>query len=124
MSVAWLWKKNKLPLGKLHLYELIKIVKQSVDLQFLQLLNRLRVLRSGDELDPIYIKKIQALEETDISNWTSNYIKLYLINYRTNEENELLLKLKILEEILKLEHGFILSILILLSVLQETLTKS
>ena len=61
-------KKNKLPLGKLHLYELIKIVKQSVDLQFLQLLNRLRVLRSGDELDPIYIKKIQALEETDISN--------------------------------------------------------
>ena len=37
------------------------------------------------------IKQILALEETDLSNWPNIYVKLYLKNYRIDEENELLL---------------------------------
>ena len=54
-------------------------------------LSELRVARSSDELEPSNIKEIRALEETDHSNWPNTYIKLYMTNYRTNEENELLL---------------------------------
>lgn len=78
--------------GNFKLHELTKIVRQIGDPEFAKLLSKPRVARSADELEPSDLKQIRVLEETDLSNWSNTYIKLYLTNYRTNEENELLLK--------------------------------
>ena len=76
--------------GNFKLHELTEIFRQIGDPEFTKLLNKLRVARSADELEPSDIKQIRVLEES-LSNWPNTYIKLYLTNYKANEENELLL---------------------------------
>ena len=67
-----------------YLHELTEIVRQSSDPEFAELLSR---LREGDHTKND-IKIIKSLEQTDTSTWPESYVRLFLINYLVNKENE------------------------------------
>ena len=74
---GWLWKK-------MQLYELVKIVQQSSDPDFAELLKRVRESQKTDN-DVIQIK---ALAHTDIAKQPDEFIKVYLNNYSPGQGNE------------------------------------
>ena len=64
----------------LKVYEL----KKSIDPEFPELLNR---LREGDETYED-IEQIRALEDSDTTNWSEQYVKLYITYHEAGTENE------------------------------------
>ena len=73
-----LWEKH----FKLH--ELIEIVRQSSDPEFAEMLNRIRI---GNQTNDD-VMKIQALADTDTSDWPNEFVKLYLTNRLAGREND------------------------------------
>ena len=66
------------------MHELVKIVRQSSDPDFAQLLNR---VRKGQQTDNDVIQ-IKALANTDTATWPDEFVKVYLNNYLAGQENE------------------------------------
>ena len=66
------------------IYELTKIVRQVNDPEFAQMLNRIREAKHTDEDG----RKLEALADTDTSDWPKGFVKMYITNLRANEENE------------------------------------
>ena len=69
-------------------HELTEIVRQSSDLHFAQLLNRLHEGKHTQE----DIDDIKALHNIDTSNWPANHTKLYITNALVNDKNDGCLK--------------------------------
>ena len=74
---GWVWEKFQL-------HELFKIVRQSSDPDFAQLLNR---VREGQQTDDDVIQT-KALANNDTATWPDKFIKVYLNNYLPGQENE------------------------------------
>ena len=69
---------------KFQLHELVKIVWQSSDPDFTQLLNRVREGQQSDN-DVIQLK---ALANTNTATWPDEFVKVYLNNHLAGQENE------------------------------------
>ena len=69
---------------KFQLHELVEIVQQSSDPDFVQLLNR---VWEGQQTDNDVIQ-IKALANTDTATWPDEFVKVYLSNYLADQENE------------------------------------
>ena len=66
------------------LHELIEIVRQSSDLEFAEMLKRLREgKQTEDDID-----EIKKLKDTNTSCWPEQVTKLFLTNHLANQDNE------------------------------------
>ena len=70
--------------GKLKLYELVKIAWHSSNPDFAQLLNKVWEVQQTDH-DVIQIK---ALASTDTATWPYEFLNVYLNSYLAGQENE------------------------------------
>ena len=65
------------------LHELIDIVRQSSDLQFAEMLKRIREGKQTEE----DIEEIKKLKDTNTSLWSEKVTKLFLTNHLANQDN-------------------------------------
>ena len=73
----WLWEKFQL-------HELVEIVRQSSDLDFAPLLNR---VAEGQQINDNVVQ-IKVLANTNTATWPDEFVKVYCNNYLVGQENE------------------------------------
>ena len=70
--------------GKFQLHELVEIVRQSSDLDFAKLLNRVR----EDQHTYDDLTQVIALANTNTATWFDEFVKVYLNNDLADKEND------------------------------------